>query len=161
MENFKSTTCCFSGHRDLSGTNKELLFDTLCKTVTILAEQGIKTFCCGGAEGFDTLAAAAVLRVREKRDINLVLIMPYPAGNKGKTAGERQEYARIKNSADKVVYTSERYYAGCFHKRNRALVDASSVCICFLRENSGGTDYTVKYAIKNGLKIINLALPQL
>ena len=49
-------------------------------------------------------------------------------------------------AADKVVYTSQDYYSGCMHKRNRHLVDNSSRCICFLNEKTGGTFYTVNYA---------------
>ena len=43
------------------------------------------------------------------------------------------------------------------HKRNRHLVDNSSVCVCYLAKDSGGTDYTVGYARLKGLKVINLA----
>lgn len=60
-------------------------------------------------------------------------------------------------AADKVVYTSQDYYSGCMHKRNRHLVDNSSRCICFLTEKTGGTFYTVNYASEHGLMIINTA----
>ena len=43
------------------------------------------------------------------------------------------------------------------HKRNRHLVDHSSICVCYLTEDRGGTAYTVNYAKKQGLKVINLA----
>lgn len=42
-------------------------------------------------------------------------------------------------------------------KRNRHLVDNSSVCICYQTKETGGTAYTVEYARKHGLRIINLA----
>ena len=42
-------------------------------------------------------------------------------------------------------------------KRNRHLVDNSSLCISYLTSDSGGTAYTVNYAKAKGLKIINLA----
>ena len=42
------------------------------------------------------------------------------------------------------------------HKRNRHLVDNSSVCVCYLNKENGGTAYTVDYAGKKGLEIINL-----
>ena len=38
------------------------------------------------------------------------------------------------------------------------MVDNSSVCVCYLNRESGGTAYTVDYARKNGLEIINLAI---
>lgn len=66
-------------------------------------------------------------------------------------------YEYIKTQADKIVYTSQEYTRGCMHKRNRHLVDNSSVCICYLTEPSGGTAYTVNYALRNGKSVINIA----
>ena len=42
------------------------------------------------------------------------------------------------------------------HKRNRHLVDNSSVCVCYLNRESGGTAYTVRYAKEKGLEIVNI-----
>ena len=41
--------------------------------------------------------------------------------------------------------------------RNRHLVDHSGTCICYLTRSAGGPAYTVDYARKKGLRIINLA----
>jgi len=68
-----------------------------------------------------------------------------------------ETYEKIKAQADKVVYTSDQYFRGCMQKRNRHLVDNSSLCISYLTGDSGGTAYTVDYAKANGLKVINLA----
>ena len=57
-----------------------------------------------------------------------------------------------------MVYTAQKYAKGCMHKRNCHLVDNSSVCVCYLNRESGGTAYTVRYAGKKGLEIINLAI---
>ena len=46
------------------------------------------------------------------------------------------------------------------HKRDRHLVDNSSVCVCYLNKENGGTAYTVDYDSKNGLEIINHATRQ-
>ena len=43
------------------------------------------------------------------------------------------------------------------HRRNRHLVDHSGTCICYLTRSTGGTAYTVDYARKKGLRIINVA----
>ena len=44
------------------------------------------------------------------------------------------------------------------HVRNRALVDASNVCIAYMTDASrGGTAYTVRYAEKKGIPVYNLA----
>ena len=121
-------------------------------------EQGYRYFGCGGALGFDTLAAQTVLRLREiYPEIRLILVLPCRDQTRGWKQADVAEYDRIMKAADKVTYTSEQYYSGCMHKRNRHLVDYSSLCICYLTEASGGTAYTVNYAQSQGLKIINIA----
>ena len=121
-------------------------------------EQGYRYFGCGGALGFDTLAAQTVLRLRETYpEIRLILVLPCRNQTWGWKQEDIAEYDRIMKAADKVTYTSEQYYSGCMHKRNRHLVDYSSLCICYLTEQSGGTAYTVNYARSQGLKIINVA----
>ena len=121
-------------------------------------EQGYRYFGCGGALGFDTLAAQTVLRLREiYPEIRLILVLPCRDQTRRWKQGDVAEYDRIMKAADKVTYTSEQYYSGCMHKRNRHLVDYSSLCICYLTEQSGGTSYTVNYAQSQGLKIINVA----
>ena len=47
---------------------------------------------------------------------------------------KRQVYEEIKSQADKVVYTSHDYFRGCMFKRNRHLVNGSSVCIAYLTQ---------------------------
>ena len=108
--------------------------------------------------GFDTLAANTVIKLRTKYpNIKLILVLPCKTQSSGWKHTDIDEYERIKAAADKVVYTSEVYYRGCMHKRNRHLVDNSSLCICYLTEDRGGTYYTVNYAKENGLQIINIA----
>ena len=121
-------------------------------------EQGYRYFGCGGALGFDTLAAQTVLRLREiYPEIRLILVLPCRDQTRGWKQADVAEYDRIMKAADKVTYTSEQSYGGCMHKRNRHLVDCSSLCICYLTEQSGGTAYTVNYARSQGLKIVNVA----
>lgn len=116
-----------------------------------LAAHGIRFFGAGGAEGFDTLAAQAVLRARARRpELRLILVLPFPR------RVTTPEYDRIRNAADKVVYVSESYWEGCYHARNRRLVESSSVCVAYLRAG-GGTGYTVGYCRRLGVEVINLA----
>ena len=56
----------------------------------------------------------------------------------------------------KVVWTSEEYTRDCMFKRNRHLVDNSSLCICYLTKDTGGTAYTVRYARSKGKIIVNV-----
>lgn len=70
---------------------------------------------------------------------------------------DQQVYQAILDQADKILYISEYYYRGCIHKRNKFLVDSSYYCVCYQTKEEGGTAFTVNYARKKGLKIINLA----
>ena len=69
--------CCFTGHRKLSEAVLNALPETLDSCIESLHSEGIDTFYAGGALGFDTLAAEAVIRFREKRPgVRLILALP-------------------------------------------------------------------------------------
>lgn len=151
-------TCCFTGHRQLPPEEQAEIANRLERVIAALYQKGIRYYGAGGALGFDTLAAQTVIRLREScPDMKLILILPCLTQTRGWRPEDVTEYESIKAHADKVVYTSQQYTPGCMHKRNRHLVDNSSVCICYLTRDSGGTAYTVRYAKKRGLEVINLA----
>ncbi len=154
----KEKTCCFTGHRELpTGWGRRKLASQLKKVIVDQIEKGVLFFGAGGALGFDTLAAQTVLKLKkEYPDIKLILVLPCLTQTRGWPAADVAEYERIKAQADKVVYTSQEYTKDCMFKRNRHLVNYSSVCICYKTKDSGGTAYTVNYAQKRGLKIINV-----
>lgn len=154
----RTETCCFTGHRELPVWGRKELAAKLEETIIGLIDRGIRFYGAGGARGWDTLAAQTVLRLKRRYlHIKLILVIPCLTQTKGWPAADVAEYERIKALADKVVYTSQEYTKGCMHKRNRHLVDNSSVCVCYLNKESGGTAYTVRYAREQGLEIINLA----
>lgn len=154
----RDKTCCFTGHRQLPARELDHIAATLEETISTLIARGIRYFGTGGALGFDTLAAQTVLKLRRQHPhIRLILVLPCHEQAKKWQANDVAEYERIRTQADKVVYTSQEYSDGCMHKRNRHLVDNSSVCVCYLAKDGGGTDYTVGYARLKGLEVINLA----
>ncbi len=157
-EIMKDKTCCFTGHRILP----ESIYKSICskteETVEMLVKNGYLFFCSGGALGFDTVAAFAVLKLKKRYPhIRLILILPCRSQAKCWSSEDIKTYENIKKQADEVVYTSEEYTKGCMHKRNRRLVDISSACIAYLTKNEGGTAYTVDYAKKNNLTVFNIA----
>lgn len=153
----RDRTCCFTGHRKIPSEQYTQIARRLRYEIVKLIEQGYVFFGAGGALGFDTLAAQTVLDLRESYpQIKLILVLPCKSQTYGWNAKDIAIYEEIKNCCDKFVYTSEQYDPGCMFKRNRHLVDNSSICICFQTENKGGTAYTVKYARKEGLEVINL-----
>lgn len=129
------------------------------QTIVSLYERGYRVFVAGGALGFDTMAAKAVLMLRENGypDIKLVLALPCRSQTAGWGEGEIAVYETICSLADQVIYVSETYFSGCMHKRNRYMVDHSSVCISYMTRTTGGTAYTVRYAERAGVRVIDLA----
>ena len=55
----------FTGHRRISNIERDRLRQILPDVITALFREGISTFISGAAIGFDTLAAQAVLSVRD------------------------------------------------------------------------------------------------
>ena len=151
-------TCCFTGHRQLPLEEQAEIANKLERVIAVLYQKGIRYYGAGGALGFDALAAQTVLNLRESYPgMKLILVLPCLTQTRGWRSEDVAEYERIKELADKIVYTSQQYTRNCMHKRNRHLVDHSGVCICYLTKNSGGTAYTVKYARKQGLNVFNIA----
>lgn len=154
---YKSQTCCFTGHRDIAPYTPDTVFEQTKAVVTLLVSKGFKYFGTGGALGFDTIAAQAVLSVKETHpEVKLILVLPCENQTKYWKQQDIDVYNDIKSRADKVKVLAPHYYNGCMQKRNRHLVDFSSTCICFLTGHKGGTAYTVDYAKQKGLDIINV-----
>ncbi len=158
MIEVKDKTVCFTGHRELSPLLFPFIKRKLKKTVEELIRNGCLYFGAGGALGFDTLAAQTVLDLRMKNpQIKLILVLPCKSQADLWSQKDKEIYEDIKIQADKIIYTSEDYTKGCMHKRNRHLVDHSSVCVCYLSKQTGGTAYTVDYAIQKEVLVVNLA----
>lgn len=158
MENTKNT-CCFTGHRTVPVAERDLinlkLNDTL---VTLIEEKGVRLFIAGGALGFDTMAALAVLKLKIiYPDIKLRLAIPCENQTKDWSENAISLYNDIMKKADEVVYTGKVYTSGCMHVRNRYMVDNSEYCVAYMTRASGGTAYTVRYAQEKAKKVINVA----
>ena len=154
----KSITACFTGHRQIPAEEEERICTRLDEVIADLIGRGIQCFATGGALGFDTMAAQAVLRAKEIHPhIRLILVLPFPDQGRRWSECNRKVYEEIKSQADEIEYTSEHYTRFCMFARNRRLVERSCVCVAYQTTDTGGTAYTVKYASSKGLRIINLA----
>lgn len=106
----------------------------------------------------DSIAAQTVLRLQKKYpQIKLILVLPCVSQADRWAPADKMTYYEIMKQANKIVYTSQIYTKDCMFKCNRHLVNYSSACICYLNRSTGGTAYTVDYARKCGLQIINIA----
>ena len=150
-------TCCFTGHRIIRAEHLDIIHKNLPILIRKLSMSGITNFIAGGAMGFDTHAALAVLRERRQNpDISLTLALPCKNQTRNWNRQDIISYEEIRARADEVIYISDEYFNGCMQKRNRFMVDNSSHCIFYLASTRGGTAYTVKYALENGLELHNI-----
>ena len=148
--------CCFTGHREIENKRAEIT-SALRTLLPKLISDGVKIFRCGGAIGFDMIAAEEILRLKRNfSDIELYIYVPCLNQNKYYTKEQNEQYLRQLNSADKILCISEKYYKGCMLERNRALVNGADVCVAYITRQTGGTAYTVNYAEKNGVEVIRL-----
>jgi len=151
----KHLSCCFTGHRIIPQDERDRVIKATRAEVEKLIKDGVCLFYAGGALGFDTIAAAVVIGLREKYEhIRLILALPCKNQTLKWNDSDIRVYENIKARCDDYIYISEMYTPGCMHKRNRYMVDNSAYCICYLKEDSGGTAYTVTYAEKSGIEII-------
>ena len=151
-------TCCFTGHRSIPPQAYGKIRKKLRQVMEELIGKGVIYYGCGGAIGFDLLAAETVLEMKAQYP-QIRLIMVYPCRNQtAYWSGEAVDrYNAIQKACDKYVYVSQTYTSTCMHQRNRYLVEHSGYCICYLTKPSGGTAFTVQYAREKGLTVVNLA----
>ncbi len=150
--------CCFTGHRHIDLPKLALLAEELDRVLDILIRGQVKTFRTGGAMGFDTLAALKVLEKKEQNPaLSLELCLPCKDQTKGWNDRNQEAYDYILGRADKIIYLHEAYTKSCMLERNRYMVDGANYCIGYCTSQKGGTAYTMQYAQKKGLQVINLA----
>ena len=157
-EDLRAKTCCFTGHRRIPEEALPRLERRLNEELEALAARGVIYFGAGGALGFDTLAAQAVLYAKRTHpEIALSLILPCRDQDLKWPENHRRTYRAILEQADSLEYVAEDYQAGCMQARNRRLVEGSQLCVCCLLPGKrGGTLYTVQYARKLGVPVRNL-----
>ena len=161
------SACCCTGHRpfglpdggDATGAGMCALAHALLHCVGEAAELGVRTFYCGGAAGFDTFAAEAVLVWKERYypDIRLCLALPERVRAGELAPDMRLRYDSILARADDVYYATVGSLKLAYLQRNRYMVEHADCCIAYLKTMSGGTLYTVNYALERGLSVYNLA----
>ncbi|MFR9545986.1 MAG: SLOG family protein [Rikenellaceae bacterium] len=151
----------FSGYRpekmpdkgDEQSTSIAVLKSDLKQSILQAIKDGFTTFIVGMAEGFDTYAALEVIKLKlSGNDIKLMCAIPYDNGN---VRGETHQY--ILENADERVVLSDTNNRGVYYTRNEYMVDNSARLICYYDGLAGGTEYTIDYANKKGVEVINLA----
>ena len=161
MDEMRRKTACFTGHRKMGEPIAEIE-RRLTGAVENLIRKGYLYFGAGGARGFDALASEVVLKLRAAYpQIHLILVLPFDEQyrhEKDWTRAEVKQYHRLKERASKVVVLAAGYSSGIYYRRNRHLVDNSSVCVAYMSRANSGTSYTVNCARAKRLEVVNIAL---
>ena len=141
----KDYTVCVSGHRDVERNfDKEKLKGIFIK----LIEGGVDTFLVGMAVGFDTICFHILEELKSEFNIRIIACIPCITQSYKFNILQKKEYERMLSVSDEKVYVSKEYTPYCMFKRNKFMVDNSTVLVCYLRKSSGGTYNTYNYAKK-------------
>lgn len=162
----KNKTICFSGHRTEKLPKSEKNFIKLILDLNLEIEnaisEGYDTFIFGACYGFDLICAEQILKRKQivrhtdPSSINLIAVVPFEDQAARWKEQDRDKYFNILSKCEDVITLNKQYKSGCYHERNRYMVDNSNKLICYYDGSGGGTKYTVEYAEKQSVQIINL-----
>ena len=153
MDRSREHTAAFTGHRRYDGECD----DALRAVVRELYGRGFRVFWSGMALGFDLAAAEAVLALRAERG-GVTLEAAVPCLDQDRFWPERAQarYRYLLSRCDTRTVLEHSYSPGCMERRNRYMVDRSSVLVAVYNGGSGGTLNTIRYARSRGLTVLQL-----
>ena len=155
-------TCCFTGPRPKNypwGRDKECeakIEEKLKIAVQEAVERGYRHFISGMSAGIDLLAAKIVLQLRgdmPKMEITLEAAIPFLFQSKRWKEETKREYEIILSQCDKVHYIADAFSLEAYKKRDKYMVDKSSLLIAVEGKPNGGTARTIAYARELGRTI--------
>lgn len=161
----KNVTCCFTGHRaaklpwrfDESDPRCALLKAKIADAAEAVYFSGIRHFICGMANGCDLYFCEAVLALRgEHPEISVEAAVPFEGQADGWPPALRRRYLRLLSDCDFQTLVCRAYTPDCLMRRNRYMVDSSSVVIAAYDGKPGGTMSTLLYAMRRGIEIIEI-----
>ena len=163
----RAQTCCFTGHRPMKlpwGMNEDdprclMLKAELAARLEGLYALGFRRFLCGMAIGCDMYFAEAVLALREDHpDVRLEAVIPFGDQPGRWNERQRRRYNSLIDRADRVTVLQTVYTSDCMMRRNRWMVDRSSILLACYDGRPGGTMNTILYAERSGLRVILIEL---
>ena len=155
----REKTCCFTGHRNIPKGEEAAVRARIREETLIQMARGVDTFLVGGAIGFDMLAAEVLLEMRETegKALRLVSVLPFQGWRDRWGSAEKDREDRILEKSDEISFSRLKNSRQCYLDRDRKMVDSSCACIAYCSRFGGGTAYTVRYAMKQGVEVINIA----
>ena len=164
----KQESCCFTGHRpgklpwrfDETDPRCLKLKHRIADAVEAAYAEGYRHFLCGMALGCDLYFCEAVLALRARHpDITVEAAIPCPTQADAWTKDQQARYRRLLEACDLETLVSAKYTSSCMQRRDRYMVDRSSLLIAAFDGTPGGTQYTMQYAMEKGLAILDISIP--
>jgi len=126
--------------------------------VVAASEEGKRHFICGMARGCDFYFAEIVLELRRSRpDITLEAAIPCDSQSRGWKLAERMRWEDLVALCDMETLVQERYTPDCMLRRNRYMVDHSSLVIAVYDGTNGGTRRTLEYALRQKVPFLDIS----
>ena len=122
----------------------------------LMNEHEYVDFLVGRNGEFDQLVSSTVRRTkRVYRDDNssLVLMLPYATAE---YLNNQESYEDYYDEVEVSFATSKAHPKAAIQLRNREMVDRANLILCCIDHKSGGAYQTIRYAEKQGKKVINL-----
>lgn len=152
-------TVVFIGHRYIeSSFAVEKKLDRLI--ADLLGQHEYVEFLVGRDGEFDQLAASAVRRAKRvygSDNSALVWVMAYESAEYKNNEASFDDYYDEIEICDK---SAQSHFKAAIQIRNQNMVDRSDMLIAYVSRDTGGAAQAVKYAVKRGKKIINLAMKE-
>lgn len=145
-------TVSFFGHRRLYDSIR--IEERLEQYVReLLQTKQYVEFLVGKDGDFDVLVASVIHRCKHlyrSDNSSLVLVLPYMR------ADFRENEESYRDYFDEIEVFPDTHYKSAFQERNRAMVDRADLVFFAVNRTEGGAYSTMKYAIAQGVSIINL-----
>ena len=162
----RQESCCFTGHRPAKlpwGYNERdprcvRLKERIADAVLLAYQEGYRHFLCGMAQGADLYFCQAVLHLKAQHPgVTLEAAIPYEGQADHWPPADRLRRQRLLNQCDLETVVQHHYTKGCMLRRNRYMVDRSSLLIAVYDGTpKGGTMNTLAYALRQGVETIIL-----
>ena len=163
----RQSACCFTGHRPSKLPWRYNEEDARCvalkrrmmDVVEAAYEEGYRHFICGMAMGCDLYFCECVLALRQRHaDVTIEAAIPCPTQPDAWPAAMQRKYRQMVAECDYETLVSECYSSSCMQRRDRYMVDHAALLIAAFDGSAGGTRYTMEYAMRRGLDIVDLPI---
>ena len=149
-------TVSFFGHRYVENSEEiEIRLDKLLQE--LITQKEYVEFLIGRDGDFDLLASSAIKKAAEKYgcgNTHFTLVLPYM---RAEYRDNEKAYLDYYDEVEVCAESSEAHPKSAIQIRNRSMIDRADLVVCCIQHKSGGAYATIRYAEKQGKKIVNLA----